>query len=273
MREIDLLKTLSKVKNFSECAYIAAVKSTYVDKDCLYVLYEQPVCCNLSTLADSFPGGVLDEASAKYIAMCIMVALDAVHSQMVVYRGISPETISIAADGSALLHDFHNARQNPDGNVTICGTPEFLAPEVVQQQGHGFPSDYWTLGVLIHYMLEGETPFEASNEINVYAKICRHVAGSLKVGAAGKGGKGGKPVSKECESFLNKLICPDPNNRLGGKRLKAEAWCSTGEWQKMQSVKIAKLASEQMALRVGEADGSKKQDKGYKGNNDWCEHF
>ena len=275
MREIDLLKTLSKVKVFSECPFIAALKSTYVDRDCLYVLYEQPVSCNLATLADSFPDGIFDEASAKHIAMCIMIALETVHSQMVVYRGISPDTISITADGSALLHDFHNARQNPDGNVTICGTPEFLAPEVVQQQGHGFPSDYWTLGVLIYYMLVGETPFEASNEIDVYAKICRHTMGSITVGGK-KGSKAEKAkVGQPCLDFINKLICPDPNKRAAGRSTRVEKWFTDSEWQRMRSDKIFKIASQQLDETERLKDGSveKGVENKYTGSNEWCEHF
>ena len=266
MREIELLKSLSKVSAFAECISIPVLVSTYIDNNCLYILYEEPVSCSLPSLAEEFPNGVFDEACAKHITMCVLLALEAIHSEHVVYRGIAPEGIAVTQNGVAMLCDFHNSRQNPDGNVTICGTPEYLAPEVVQQQGHGLPCDYWSLGVLVYEMLTGETPFEAGNELDVYAKIGRHAVGSLKPGKAGS-----PQISQGCSNFIDQLMCPDPKKRPGSKATKNDKWFTKEEWKKLENKSLAARAASRMALidKAGVQTASSGS-VAFKGDDSWC---
>jgi len=270
MREMDLLKTLSKSSAFSNCSCLPTLESTYTDSHCLYTLYEEAMSCSVANLVDEFEG-VWDESCVKHIAMCTLLGLEAVHSQGVVFRGISPEHLLLTSDGNILLTNFHYARQNHDGNVTICGAPEYLAPEVVQQQGHGLPSDFWTMGVVLYELLQNETPFFAPNEIDVYAKICRHKAGELNKGLK-EGSPLQGPVLSKCLSFLNKVMSPDPAKRgRGATDLKKDPWFSASEWKKMKCTKISNIAKNHLSERIAVNDESTSKFQEYKGGNDWCD--
>jgi len=80
-------------------------------------------------------------------------------SKDIVYRDLKPENIMIAHDGYLKLIDFGFAKVCPKRTYTICGTPEYIAPEILLNSGHGKPVDWWTLGILLYEMLAGYPPF------------------------------------------------------------------------------------------------------------------
>ena len=77
------------------------------------------------------------------------------------YRDLKPENILMQEDGYIALTDFGLAKQLEVGEVsnTFCGTPAYLAPEILREQGHSFPVDWWTLGILTYEMIVGFSPF------------------------------------------------------------------------------------------------------------------
>jgi serine/threonine protein kinase len=79
-------------------------------------------------------------------------------SKDIVYRDLKPENIMIGGDGYKLI-DFGFAKVVTKRTYTICGTPEYIAPEILLNQGHGKPVDWWTLGILVYEMLAGYPPF------------------------------------------------------------------------------------------------------------------
>jgi protein kinase A len=76
-----------------------------------------------------------------------------------VYRDLKPENIMIADDGFLKLIDYGFAKVVHKRTYTICGTPEYIAPEILLNQGHGKPVDWWTFGILVYEMLAGFPPF------------------------------------------------------------------------------------------------------------------
>jgi len=205
--------------------------------------------------------------------MCCIVALEAIHANGVVYRGLSPDTLLVSQDGVVILSNFQHARQNPEGNFTICGTPEYLAPEVVQQQGHGLTADFWTLGVVLYELFTDSTPFQAPNELDVYAKICRHKLNGLKdlegttdnLKEAGKGG---------ALAWIEKLVDPNAEKRLGGSngesaRKAAGSWIGASEWKKFENKFFMDEAANQLRNKISAGDGLMASE--YKGKSDWCE--
>jgi serine/threonine protein kinase len=102
--------------------------------------------------AHKFPDHV-----ARFYASEIVVALEYLHSQGIVYRDLKPENILLASDGHVKVTDFGFAKKLDANSATLtrCGTPEYMAPEIVQQTGHGFPVDWWALGILCFEMLAG----------------------------------------------------------------------------------------------------------------------
>lgn len=232
-REMDLLKSLSKHSQFSNCPSLPSLLSTYSDPQNLYVLYQDPLSCSLACIGEEL-GGKWDDSQVKHVAMCALLGLEAIHAHGVVYRGVNSESLVLTESGNVVLSNFQYARQNPEGNVTICGPPEYLAPEVVQQQGHGAASDLWQLGVALYELAQGGTPFEAPNELDVYAKICRHRYGTLgtnlKEGTHLKSKQGVK-----CLQFLEACIHPDPAMRLTAGAAKKDGWFTSSEWKKLSN--------------------------------------
>ena len=80
------------------------------------------------------------------------------HSKNIVYRDLKPENILLKEDGYLKLTDFGFAKYVEGRTYTLCGTPEYLAPEILLNKGHGKPVDWWCLGILLYEMLAGKSP-------------------------------------------------------------------------------------------------------------------
>jgi len=95
------------------------------------------------------------------------------HSKNVIYRDLKPENLLIAGDGYLKLTDFGFAKIVEGRTYTLCGTPEYLAPEILKNKGHGKGVDWWTLGVLLYEMIAGIDPFNDDDPMGIYQKILR----------------------------------------------------------------------------------------------------
>jgi protein kinase A len=114
-----------------------------------------------------------DEATSKFYAAEIVLILEYLHDvQGVAYRDLKPENILLDAEGHLKLVDFGFAKQvYKRETYTLCGTPEYLAPEVIHNSGHGLAVDWWALGILIYEFLVGQPPFWDPNPMRIYEQI------------------------------------------------------------------------------------------------------
>lgn len=101
----------------------------------------------------------------------IVLALEYMHSKKIAYRDLKPENLLIASDGHLKITDFGFAKKIVDRSFTLCGTPEYLAPEIIMSSGHNHGVDWWALGVLVFEMLAGYPPFYDTNTYEIYRKI------------------------------------------------------------------------------------------------------
>jgi serine/threonine protein kinase len=107
----------------------------------------------------------------------MLLAIETLHSHDVVYRDLKPENVLLNAQGHVKLTDFGLSKEgvsgagSEEGTSTFCGTPEYLAPEILENKGHGKAVDWWSLGTLMYEMLVGLPPFYDKNMKKMYDKI------------------------------------------------------------------------------------------------------
>mmetsp|Transcript_18729 Transcript_18729/g.38352 ORF Transcript_18729/g.38352 Transcript_18729/m.38352 type:complete len:850 (+) Transcript_18729:18-2567(+) len=156
--------------------FILHLYGTYQDANCLYMLLEIVMGGELFRLlhGDGSVENRLSSADTAFYAACVLSVYDYIHASQIVYRDLKPENILIASDGYLKIVDWGFAKKVVDKTFTTCGTPEYLAPELVQGTGHGKGVDYWALGVLIYEMLVGKTPFVGYDPDDTMG-ICRNI--------------------------------------------------------------------------------------------------
>lgn len=107
----------------------------------------------------------------RFYGSQIASVFEYLHSRDIVYRDLKPENIMISDDGYLKLIDYGFAKVVTKRTYTICGTPEYIAPEILLNKGHGKPVDWWTFGILIYEMHAGHAPFVDDDPMNIYKKI------------------------------------------------------------------------------------------------------
>ena len=147
------------------------------------------------------------EEKVKFYAASIGLALDYLHSKGIIYRDIKPENILIGEDGYLKLIDFGMAKflKQDEKATSFCGTPEYLAPEVITGEGHNRAADWWSFAILIFEMLCGIPPFYCDNTEKMYDLITRaELRFPKKI-----------PLSENSKDLIKKLLVKKQDNRLG----------------------------------------------------------
>ena len=94
-----------------------------------------------------------------------------IHKRGYIHRDLKPENLLLLNDRLLKITDFGFAKRIEDKTFTLCGTPEYLAPEIIMSVGHNMGVDWWALGILVFEMLAGYPPFYDQNPYEVYRKI------------------------------------------------------------------------------------------------------
>jgi serine/threonine protein kinase len=150
--------------------------------------------------------GKFSESRARLYAAEIMLGLAHLHEMEIIYRDLKPENILLDRDGHVKLTDFGLAKVDMGASSktnTFCGTPEYLAPEILQEAGHGKAVDWWSLGTLLYEMMAGLPPFYSQNVNVMYENI---LSSELRFPP---------DFSPAACDLLTKLLTRDPEKRLG----------------------------------------------------------
>ncbi|CAI4210797.1 unnamed protein product [Parascedosporium putredinis] len=120
-----------------------------------------------------------DEPTSRFYISELVLVLEYLHETQdgIAYRDLKPENLLLDKDGHIKLVDFGFAKRlgrdgdKPGETYTLCGTPEYLAPEVIQNKGHTTAVDWWALGILLYEFLTGYPPFWHQNPMEIYKQI------------------------------------------------------------------------------------------------------
>ncbi|KAK3543663.1 hypothetical protein QTP70_026254 [Hemibagrus guttatus] len=269
MKIVDLirLKQQQHVHNEKEVLmgvnhpFIVKLFWTWHDDRCLFMLMEFVPGGELFSYLRS--RGKFSNETGLFFAAEIVCALEYLHSKDIVYRDLKPENILLDREGHVKLTDFGFAKKVVDRTCTLCGTPEYLAPEIIQGKGHGLAVDWWALGVLIFEMLfwvKRESvyacvresvcmcflyvypPFFDDNPFGIYQKVL-----SAKLNIP-------RQLDFYVKDLIKKLLVVDKTNRLGNLRggaedVKSHKWFRSVDWdvvpqRKLKPIIIPEVAHE-----------------------------
>lgn len=165
-------ETLEKCAATSLSSFIVGIAGWCSETSLSIVLEWVPGGSLAQIFLDNGGDGLNSEACQFYVANAAF-AVAAAHSANVVHRDISPENFLVAQNGYLKLAGFGLACVLAPGDrtYTVCGTPEYMAPEVIKCEGHGLGADWWSLGVLAYELVTGETPFQAQDLACLYRLI------------------------------------------------------------------------------------------------------
>ncbi|KAF7311607.1 hypothetical protein MKEN_01063700 [Mycena kentingensis (nom. inval.)] len=209
LRKADIVR-LRQVEHVNAERYILSrVQHPFVVD--LFATFQDSL--NVYMLMSYVPGGELfthlrraqrftPDVTRFYLAT-IVLALKYLHSFNIIYRDLKPENLLLDSRGYLRLTDFGFAKIVDDRTWTLCGTPEYLAPEIIQSDGHGKAADWWACGVLCYEMLVGYPPFFDESPYGIYEKILNgqiHWPKSMD------------PLSR---SLIKAFLNPDRTKRLG----------------------------------------------------------
>lgn len=206
----------------AECdhPFILRLVKTYMDKDSLFMLLQLVQGGELWTLLyEKFEAlerchwGGFQIPAARFYSSCVVSAFHYLHALGIAYRDLKPENLLLDAEGYLKVVDFGFAKRIPfyKGNVlsqrsfTLCGTPEYLSPELVLSKGHNKSVDYWALGCLIYELLVGTTPFQDQQQPKIFEKII-HCDKHLHFP---------EDFDVDARDLIKRLLTPNPALRLG----------------------------------------------------------
>ena len=198
---------------------------TYKDKDRLYFLLEPSLGGELFSVLRERT--LFDEPTARFYAASVVLAFEYIHGLNFCYRDLKPENLLLDAQGYLKVTDFGFAKDISSGRTwTLCGTPDYLAPEIVAGKGHGKAVDWWTVGVFVYEMLASYPPFYDEDPMRTYAKIIR---GQVVFPSH---------FSKPAVSLITGLLQAKPTRRLGALKggvadIRGHQWFDGFDWQKL----------------------------------------
>ena len=211
LKKNDIIKQKQVDHVYSEFNILSGLKHPFIvqllgynfeDPKYIYFIMEYIQGGELFSLLRS--KGSFPVSQTKFYIAHIITIFEYLHSKNIVYRDLKPENILINKNGYLKLTDFGFAKiLENEKTYTLCGTPEYLAPEIILNKGHGKAVDWWTLGILLYEMLVGIDPFSDDDPMKTYQKILK---GKINFP---------KTINKDAKSLIKHLLTQDTTKRFG----------------------------------------------------------
>ena len=225
--------------------FIVNIKSAFQDDTKLYIVSEFMQGGDMFYHMHDGQIIIFNNEKTKFYIMELVLSLEALHNHKMVYRDLKPENILLDSKGHVKLTDFGLSKILDEGNdkaFTICGTPQYLAPEILLRKGYDKAVDWWSLGCVMFEMLAGKLPFAikrgAKMSIKIYDQEVQYP----------------NSMNKDAKDFIQKLLTINPSERLGSgpngiEDIKNHPFFKGINWKdaEMQKIKppfIPKLKSE-----------------------------
>ncbi|KAL7701083.1 protein kinase A catalytic subunit [Lotmaria passim] len=229
MKQVDHVLAEASILQEVDHPFIVNMLRGFMDKNRLYILLEYVVGGELFShlrKAGKFPNDV-----SKFYCAEVILAFEYLHSKTIVYRDLKPENILLDQDGNIKITDFGFAKRVTERTFTLCGTPEYLAPEIIQSKGHNKAVDWWALGILLYEMLVGYPPFFDDSPMKTYEKI---LVGKVLFP---------RWVDPKARDLIKGLLSLDPSKRLGNltngaEDIKNHKYFNGVDWDMVLSKKI-----------------------------------
>lgn len=228
-----IVKTLIMEKtclSLLDSPFIIRLFSTMKTKQCCYFLLEfvnGGEFYELLSLHTYF-----SDAFAQFYASNVVLAFEHMHAQGIVYRDLKPENLMLATNGYVKVIDLGFAKKiGTEKTFTYCGTPDYLAPEIIEELGHSYAVDWWTLGVLIYEMLIGRGPFRADTNEKIFKKA---TSGKVKFP---------RQLTLHADGIIRAFLKQNPNDRLGVENntdygvslIKEHEWFQNIDWAEIRA--------------------------------------
>lgn len=232
--QVEHTKTERSVLGYVKHPFIVGLNMAFQSEEKLYFVLDY--CAGGELFFHLGKVGKFAEPRACFYAAEIILAISYVHDLDIVYRDLKPENVLLDSRGHVRLTDFGLSKEgisnSSSGANSFCGTPEYLAPEILNRQGHGRAVDWWSLGALLYEMLTGLPPFYCRDREKLFEKIRR---GTLEYP---------KYLTPRSQQLLRGLLMKDPHQRLGsGPKdagdVKAQEFFSDVDWDKLMGGDVA----------------------------------
>jgi len=232
--QVEHTKTERNVLGYVRHPFIVSMNMAFQSKDKLYFVLDY--CAGGELFFHLGKLGKFPEPRAAFYAAEIVLAISYVHELDIVYRDLKPENVLLDAMGHVRLTDFGLSKEgisnSSSGANSFCGTPEYLAPEILNRQGHGNAVDWWSLGALLYEMLTGLPPFYCRDREKLFEKIRKADLNYPR------------SLSARSQSILRGLLTRDPRKRLGSglrdaEEIKEHGFFSDISWTKLAKGEIA----------------------------------
>jgi len=201
LKQVDHIKNEKAILQEINHPYIVIMYLAFQDMMNLYMVLEFIVGGELFTHLRRMNKFTNDHT--RHYAAQILLALKYLHEKTICYRDLKPENLLLDREGNIKITDFGFAKKVEGRTWTLCGTPEYLAPEIIQSKGHGRAVDWWALGILIYEMLAGFPPFYDENPFGIYQRILQN---KLELP---------RHFETHARDLIRKLLTADLSKRLG----------------------------------------------------------
>jgi len=168
MGQCGHMKNERRVMFMMDNPFIVKLYATYQDEMCVYFLQERVLGGEIFTLLRRET--TFNESTARFYFGCVVLALEYMHSLDIIYRDLKPENLLITAKGYLKVTDFGFAKKR-NQSTSLCGTREYLAPELITEGIQNFGVDWWCSGIFLYEMLIGQVPFRDSENRKLYEDI------------------------------------------------------------------------------------------------------